>query len=341
MELLRSVSNTQFLFPAAAVAVVLVCTALVFIFGFHSAEQPQFDKLPLVVDDRKSAKSKRKGKDKKSSPNRTASDEGKAKSESSKKSPAKEKKKEEVKEEKPKPKEKPVEPKIAKKEAPVDKKAKKGKAVDAEKPADFDDGVWEEVPKKERKPAEKKKPKEEPAKKESPAKNKSNKKQNKSKEADNEAAQAEESSEEVIKVVSVSSGPQVSEEATLALQAQVEELQRILKERERQEQAATGGGDTADDDAELPEFLGPKLRCVNRPDNPGTRFRLPELRLTASLPHLKKVNEAPKLDSVDKESPESDKPDDKTNAPVFDELGDTWAEAKTSKKSKKKARKDQ
>lgn len=64
MELLRQVSNTQFLFPAAAVAVVLVCAALVFIFGFHTAEQPQFDKLPLVIDDRKSSSKKRKIKEK-------------------------------------------------------------------------------------------------------------------------------------------------------------------------------------------------------------------------------------------------------------------------------------
>lgn len=64
MELLRQVTNTQFLFPAAAVAVVLICAALVFMFGFHSAEQPQFDKLPLIVDDRKSSNKKRKTKDK-------------------------------------------------------------------------------------------------------------------------------------------------------------------------------------------------------------------------------------------------------------------------------------
>lgn len=64
MELLSQVSNVQFLYPAAAVAVVLVCAALVFIFGFHSAEQPQFDKLPLVLDDKKSSNKKRKIKEK-------------------------------------------------------------------------------------------------------------------------------------------------------------------------------------------------------------------------------------------------------------------------------------
>lgn len=64
MEILQHVSNAQILYPVAAVAVVLICAALVFIFGFHSAEPPQFDKLPLVIDDRKTAKGKRKAKDK-------------------------------------------------------------------------------------------------------------------------------------------------------------------------------------------------------------------------------------------------------------------------------------
>lgn len=76
----------------------------------------------------------------------------KTKSESSKKSPAKEKKEEKVKEaEKPKPKER-QEPKPVKKEAKDDaKKGKKKQAVELEKPADFDDGGWQEVPKKEKK----------------------------------------------------------------------------------------------------------------------------------------------------------------------------------------------
>lgn len=64
MEILNQVSNTQFAFTAAAVAVVLVCAALVFVFGFHSAEQPQFDKLPLVVDDKKASSKKKQKKDK-------------------------------------------------------------------------------------------------------------------------------------------------------------------------------------------------------------------------------------------------------------------------------------
>lgn len=136
-------------------------------------------------------------------------------------------------EKKPKEKQLQAEPKLVKKEAPAEaKKGKKSKlAAEAEKPADFDEGVWEEVPKKV-KPSEKKKPakslEETAPKKESPAKK--NKKNNKTKDADVEAARpVEEPVEEGIKVLSAE-GPGVDEEATRALQAQVEEVQRVFKE---------------------------------------------------------------------------------------------------------------
>lgn len=163
----------------------------------------------------------------KSSPNRNANEDGKTKSES-KKSPVKEKKEEKVKEpEKPKieKKEKNVEPKV-KKEAAIDvKKGKKGKTtVDVLKPEDFDDGVWEEVPKKSDKKKEKVKAPEE--KKESPVK----KNKKKGKDADVEAAHVVvEEPVEVENVKVVSSGPVVDEEEERKLQAQVEELQRVLK----------------------------------------------------------------------------------------------------------------
>ncbi|CAH0729599.1 unnamed protein product, partial [Brenthis ino] len=318
MELLKQVSNTQFLFPAAAVAVVLVCAALVFIFGFHTAEQPQFDKLPLVIDDRKSSSKKRKIKEKKSSPNRTSNDDSKAKSESSKKSPAKEKKEEKVKEaEKPKPKER-VESKFVKKEAPIEaKKGKKKAAVEVEKPADFDEGVWEEVPKKSDK---KKSPKpEEKEKKESPAK----KNKKKVKEADVEAARPAEGSDK-IKVLSAE-GPGVSADAAKALQAQVEELQRVLKEAERRDQGLS-------EDVNESEFAEVKdLRSNKKKENKEKQSK----KKAAEAPPVAK-NIVEESDNV-----ESEKKEDKPTAPVFDELGDTWTDAKVSKKSKKKARKDQ
>lgn len=160
----------------------------------------------------------------KSSPNRVV-DDVKTKSESSKKSPNKEKKEEKVKAAE-KPKERVPEPKAAKKEAPL--KGKKGKAVEGDKPADFDDGLWQEVPKKsDKKKVKSPEEKKEAAKKESPARKG---KKAKEVEKDVEAAHpAEEPVEEVIKVLSAV-GPDVDENAAKALQAQVEELQRILNE---------------------------------------------------------------------------------------------------------------
>ncbi|XP_047534761.1 triadin-like isoform X2 [Vanessa atalanta] len=331
MELLRQVSNTQFLFPAAAVAVVLVCAALVFIFGFHTAEQPQFDKLPLIVDDRKSSNKKRKTKEK-SSPNRTSNEDAKSKTESTKKSPAKEKKEDKVKEvEKPKPKEK-AETKVVKPAADI-KKAKKGKAVsDAEKPADFDEGVWEEVPKKSDKKVSKvsKVKPDDKDKKESPSK----KNKKKTKEADVEAAQPAEEPEQpsgTIKVLSAE-GPYVDEDAAKALQAQVEELQRVLKEAERRDQIQLGS--VEEDDVPENELTEVKdLRSNKKKENKEKQIKKKANEATAVAKNIK-PEENENLES-------SEKQEDKPAGPVFDELGDTWTDAKVAKKSKKKPRKDQ
>lgn len=103
------------------------------------------------------------------------------------------------------------------------KKGRKNKVADVQKPEDFDDGLWEEVPKK----SEKKKPKVPEEKKESPVK----KIKKKNKDADVEAAQNVEREEpvEVECVKVVSTGPTLDEEAARALQAQVEEFQRAMK----------------------------------------------------------------------------------------------------------------
>lgn len=175
----------------------------------------------------------------KSSPNRNANEESKTKSE--KKSPPKEKK--EVKEhEKPKPKEKPAEPKVAKKEEL--KKGKK-KANASDKPSDFDEGVWEEVPKKVftkkvKTPEEKKEEKKVAAaeKKESPKREKREPKVSSAVKGAGDAAPvqeeiqlaptSEEGGEEKTMFISASSN--MDEDVYLALQAQVEEVQRKLKE---------------------------------------------------------------------------------------------------------------
>lgn len=327
MEILKQVANAQVVFTAAVVSVVLVCAALVFVFGFRSAEPPQFDKLPLVLDDKKSAKAKNKKKEKKSSPNRSTSDDVKTKADSSKKSPSKEKKEEKVKEaDKPKPKEKSVEPKLAKKEAVIEKKNRKNKAgAEVEKPADFDDGNWEEVPKKNDKKGEKKKvkapeekQKEKEKKKESPIK-----KVKKAKDTDVEAARPNEDSSEKVKIVSVK-GPNLDANVTKALQEQVKEFERAMKEAQRRDQGIVND----EGSNEIEELTDVKdLRSNKKKENKEKQIK-------------KKAGEI-KADSVEKENLEPEKQEENQNAPAFDELGDTWTESKTSKKGKKKARKDQ
>lgn len=61
---ISEVVNTQFVFPGLVVGLVLICAALVFVFGFKSVEDFPFDKLATVTDDRKPAGKKRKVKDK-------------------------------------------------------------------------------------------------------------------------------------------------------------------------------------------------------------------------------------------------------------------------------------
>lgn len=64
MALLNQVTITEIIFPAIVVAGVLIGAVLVFVFGFKNAEEPQFDKLPILVDDRKASSKKRKTKEK-------------------------------------------------------------------------------------------------------------------------------------------------------------------------------------------------------------------------------------------------------------------------------------
>lgn len=64
MELASQLANNQLINLYIPVALVLVCAILVFAFGFKSAEQPAFDKLSGIGDDRKQAGKKRKSKEK-------------------------------------------------------------------------------------------------------------------------------------------------------------------------------------------------------------------------------------------------------------------------------------
>lgn len=326
MELLQQVTNIQFLYAAAAVTVVLICAALVFAFGFHSAEQPQFDKLPLVVDDKKSS-AKKKKKDKKTSPNRNVTEDNKAKSES-KKSPSKEKREDKVKEPEKK-KEKVLESKTKTATVSDVKKGKKGKIIDVAKPDDFDDGEWKEVPKK----SEKKKAKSGDE-KESPVK----KNKKKTKDSDIEAARPSEERNAVVgknteesPVKVVMSGPGFDEEATRALQAQVEELQRALKAAELRDQGILVEEEESMATSELSEVKD--LRSNKKQENKEKQNKKKANDAAIAAKNAAKAE-------VEKDSDSSEKQDEKKNVPAFDELGDTWTEAKAPKKSKKKARKE-
>lgn len=56
--------GAQILFHGGAVGFVIILAVLVFVFGFKTAEEPPFDKLTNIGDDRKPAGKKRKVKDK-------------------------------------------------------------------------------------------------------------------------------------------------------------------------------------------------------------------------------------------------------------------------------------
>lgn len=60
MDYLSIVSKSPYGFHAAIVGAVLICVALVYILGFKSPQEPEFEKL---TEDRKSSK-KKKVKDK-------------------------------------------------------------------------------------------------------------------------------------------------------------------------------------------------------------------------------------------------------------------------------------
>lgn len=151
MELIAELVNNQFM-SYIPVALVLVALTLLFTFGFKPSEQPSFDKLSVVGDDRKAgAKKQRKIKDKKTA-NGSAVSVSETKNEKSKEvkqSPTKETPNT------PKQTKKPEANVVDKKKGevkvkkldPVEVKNKKN-AGKVEKPADFDDGNWEMVPSK-------------------------------------------------------------------------------------------------------------------------------------------------------------------------------------------------
>ncbi|XP_077297284.1 uncharacterized protein LOC143919002 [Arctopsyche grandis] len=302
--------------PALAVVAVLAAGLLVVYFGLRPApEPPAMD--PALFDERRSKK-KRSPPSKPGSPNSKAKQSNgqvvhepevkakKATPESTKKSPVKSK-------EEKKPKEKSTE---AKKEKNVEKKTPK-KEVNKEapkkqkevKPVDFDDGEWEKVTSR----SDKKSRKNQDDKKESPIKEKNNKNAKVNKEVEEKKKASPKKVEP----------PPIPKD----LQDKVNELQRVLNEVEKRDRSQT------------PVKLEEKSRESSAPTTPIVKEKkLPEVE---SPPPPPKAQKAVKKQASN-DSDEGVVVDVKTeNGAVFDELGDTWTDAKIQKKGKKKPRKDQ
>ncbi|KAF5269974.1 hypothetical protein FQR65_LT05773 [Abscondita terminalis] len=168
---LDSVPLAQRALKETNVALVIIAITLLFTFGFKSSEQPPFDKLSALADDRKSAGKKRKIKEKKSANGNAVqiSETKSEKSKDTKHSPTKEAPNT------PKTKkQEPNSPKVAekkkvdtskpKKSDPVEEKNKKNlKPKLTEKPVDYDEGNWETVPSKNDKKKKQESPKKEKA----------------------------------------------------------------------------------------------------------------------------------------------------------------------------------
>ncbi|XP_057341563.1 uncharacterized protein DDB_G0286299-like [Microplitis mediator] len=345
MDVSLLVHHFQYAIP---VGIVLILAVLVFAFGFKNAEQPPFAQLSAVSDvDRKQAnKKKNKIKEKRSSnekANEKASPVKKsspAKTESSKKTVAKN---DEVDGKLKERKQEDNTPVIAKKDKQITNKTGKENKVEQvknkknmknlilEKPVDFDEGDWEQAYSKK----DKRKKKEE----ESPKKSKKSKKN------------------ELVDEVGKDNEPE-----------KVEIKDKVAKETENKELKEKDQKDVilepvdnilaVEDEQVEPKEEVKKVEKINKIEKEK------EEKKTVKVKKSKKANDAENnsvsnvtpietkpekiIEKKIEDAPKKTEPVEKStieqvtekSGPAFDELGDTWTEAKPQKKSKKKARKD-
>ncbi|KAK0087994.1 hypothetical protein PV325_013543 [Microctonus aethiopoides] len=336
---------------AIPVGIVLVCAVLVFVFGFKNAEQPPFAHLSAVSDvERKQANKKRsKIKEKRATSNQVVSEKASpvkkaspAKAETVKKSASKN---DEVDGKLKERKQDENTPAVAKKEkSQISAKAGKENKVEQvknkknmknlilEKPVDFDEGDWEQA--YSRKDKKKKKEEETPKKTKKSKKNDlisdvgKNKDQDKNEIKDKVAKETEnkelkEKNQKDIILEPVNNN--VESESKIANVEPKDEVKKINKVEKVEEKKSV---------------KSKKAKKSN--DNENTPVQNParnEKKSAEKLPEKKAEDVIKKKTETLNETPkvvvESEK-----SAAAFDELGDVWTEAKTQKKSKKKARKD-
>ncbi|GAB1859095.1 hypothetical protein CAJAP_00089 [Camponotus japonicus] len=338
--------HSQYVY-AVPVGVVLVLAILVFAFGFKKAEQPPFAQLSAGSDvDRKLAKKRGKIREKKATNGQIASEKTSpakktltAKAEAPRKTTKgddvdgklKERKQEDNKITTTTKKEKDqLSAKIGKENKVEQVKNKKNlKNLFQEKPVDFDDGDWEQAySRKDKK--NKKKEEESPSKK--------NKKVSKKADLINEAKQKEQEKPEI--------------KDKIAKETENKEL----KEKEKKEVILTPISDAEiDKPKEVDKEEQNKVEKVEKEEKKSGKSKknkkvAEDENTPTSIPSTPKSDNKPvaeepqeKLANAEKiatNNEENKMVESKEKAPVFDELGDVWTEAKPQKKSKKKARKD-
>ncbi|XP_011304765.1 uncharacterized protein DDB_G0286299 [Fopius arisanus] len=325
---------------AVPVALVLVCAVLVFAFGFKNAEQPPFAQLSAVSDaDRKQANKKRsKIKEKRATGNQGVNEKA---SPAKKVSPVKTEtkkaasKSEDVDGKLKERKQEENTPDVVNKKEKNQVNAKSGKEnkveqtknkknlknLILEKPVDFDEGDWEQAPSRK----DKKKKKEE----ETPKKTKKSKKS----ELINDAKDKDQDKIEIKdKVAKETQNKELKEKNQKEIilepvnnevvdEPEVPEIKEEIKKVEKSEK---------DDKKTAKSKKAKKIADVEN-NAPADEKKTLEKVIAQDVEEVKKIEtvEGQKINQASEKK-----------APVFDELGDTWTEAKPQKKSKKKARKD-
>lgn len=321
---LSELIGAQYAFHGLVVGGVLLFALLVYVFGFKSAVEPPFDKLTNPHEDRKANGKKKKPKEKKTQSNGHIASLGETKKDVKaplkkdvEKSPVKEKSKPEKKaalkenrDTKPAPPTPSDSKKKGKGKENVEVKNKKNKQAD-EKPKDFDDGEWEQAPS--RKDKKKKTTADETSPSKSDKKKDIKKKKEDTKEVDEVVTPT---IEEPVKAVADPVEDIVTPKPEPTVDSDTEPKEQKKKNRKKKTGSSINEGSSEAVVEDVPKVVAPPA--------PQGKQKKETVVEPVAEPQPEKT-ESPIIEST----------------VVFDELGDTWKEARAPKKGgKKKSRKE-
>ncbi|XP_012535722.1 protein PXR1 [Monomorium pharaonis] len=329
---------------AIPVGIVLICAILVFVFGFKKAEQPPFAQLSVSSDaDRKLTKKRGKIREKKTVNGQIGSEKTSPikktlalKAEAPKRGikgddvdgKLKDQNQEDNKIVAIKKEKEQLSTRVSKENKVEQVKNKKNlKNLFQEKPVDFDDGDWEQAySRKDKK--NKKKEEESPSKK--------NKKTSKKTDLINEAKQKEQEKPEVKdKIAKETENKELKEKEKKEVVLTSISNEEISKESLKEEQSKVEKIDKEEKKA------GKLKKNKKTAEDENTSASVPSTPKTDNKPIIEEQQKKPaSAEKVAKNVEENKMVENKEKTAVFDELGDVWTEAKSQKKSKKKARKD-